>query len=126
MSNIHKISEHVEPNEDIRAKSHTTAQTSAKTYDLTNYMGSIYFGISAGTFGASATLDAKLEESVNSNMSSPSDVASGAITQMTAAGFSSIEVRVRAFTKRYVRLKVTPAVAAVEVGAWSVAQKRNL
>ena len=126
MSNIHKISEHIELNEDIRAKSHTTAQTSLKTYDLTNYMGSIKFEVSAGTFGASATLDAKIEESVNSDMSSPSDVASGAITQMTAAGKASVEVRVRAFTKRYARLKVTPAVAAVEVAAYSIAQKRNL
>ena len=124
--NIHLLSDNVEHNEDIRAKSHTVAQTSLKTYDLTNYMGSLLFRVSAGTFGASATLDAKLEESVNSDMSSPSDVTSGAITQMTAVGTATIEIRVRAFTKRYVRLKVTPAVAAVEVAAMSVALKRNL
>jgi hypothetical protein len=123
--NIHKVSENLDVLEDVSAKQRSASSvTGANTIDLTKYKGGMLWFISAGAFGTAATLDVKLEESVNSDMSSPSDVASGAITQLLAAGTASLAFRVRQFTKRYVRVKATSAVQTVDYGVTFVGQKR--
>lgn len=101
---------------------------SANTYDsaaidLGKYVGVLHFLISAGTFGGSATLDAKIQESDASDFGSGvSDISGAAVTQMTAAGTRELTLRVRKPTKRYVRLRVTVATAAVVSAVVLVAQ----
>ena len=82
------------------------------------------FHVNAGTFGTSATLDAKLQYSDDGTTWTDypaSDEAGNVtrITQMTAAGAASMHV-VQA-RGRYTRPVITVAVAAVVAGVTSVA-----
>src|SRR5947209_6510014 len=73
------------------------------------------FVLDVGAFGASATVDMKLQESADN--SSFTDLTGGAITQLAAAGgnnrLASIEVRAGQLSagKRYVRARVTVGTA---------------
>ena len=76
------------------------------------------FILDVGVFGASATVDMKLVEDTNSNLSTATDVAGTnvAITQLVAAGgnnrLATLEIRAGQNTKRYVGVKVTVGTAA--------------
>ena len=127
---IHKLSEVLDlqggaaSSAGIAAASYSSVQCSAGV-DLTKYKGAIGWQINAGTFGSSATLDAKIQESDdNSTFTDLSPAV--AMTQKTAAGQAVLETRVRTFTKRYGRIALTPAVAAVVAGATFIGQKRSL
>lgn len=79
------------------------------------------FFINAGTFGASATLDAKLQYSDDGSSWTDEDGASGndtAITQLTAAG--SAQLNVVNPQGRFSRIVATVAVAAVVFGVTSI------
>ncbi len=125
---IHKLTEVLALSDDsssgsgLPAKSQTVAQHSAGV-DLTAYKGAFGWAISAGTFGSSATLDAVIEDSAD-NSSFATLATPIAITQMTAAGFVVLESRVRRIPRRYVRITVTPATAAVVFSATFIGQKR--
>lgn len=85
---------------------------------------SVSFLISAGTFGASATLNAKLQYSDNGTTWTdyPANDPAGndaAITAMTAAGSAQLNVVVP--RGRYSRVLATVGVAAVVFGVTSVA-----
>lgn len=70
--------------------------------------------VSAGTFGASATLDAKLQHSADNSTWADDDGTTGnstAITQMTAAGSAVLHVIYP--MARYYRVVATVATAAV-------------
>lgn len=114
---MHRVATHVEVAEALAAASRTSVAYTTGI-DLTNYHGELDHLISAGTFGASATLDAKYQESdddVTYTDCSGADAIGNAasITQMTAAGSVHLKRGVRAFTKRYARVAVTPATEAV-------------
>ncbi|OAI46879.1 hypothetical protein AYO44_10510 [Planctomycetaceae bacterium SCGC AG-212-F19] len=74
------------------------------------------FVLDVGAFGASATVDCKLQESADN--SSFADIASAAITQLVAAGgnnrLATLEIRAGQLSsgKRYVRARVTVGTAA--------------
>ncbi len=80
------------------------------------------FILDVGVFGASATVDMKLVEDTNSNLSTATDVAADtsltnvAITQLLAAGgnnrLATLEIRADQVAKRYVGVKVTVGTAA--------------
>jgi hypothetical protein len=108
----------------ILAKSQTVVQYGGGV-DLTKYKGGFCFNINAGTFGSSATLDAKLQDSADD--SSYADLSTAiAITQMTAAGEANLEARVRRIPRRYVRVAVTAATAAVVFGVTFIGQKKTI
>ena len=82
--------------------------------------------VMAGTLGASATLDAKLEQATDSSGTGAKDITGKAITQLTQAGTDSDKqalINLRAdeldtandFT--HVRLSLTVAVATSDAGA---------
>jgi len=77
--------------------------------------------LDVGVFGASATVDMKLQESANQNLSSATDLAGTnvAITQLVAAGGNnrlvSLEARAGQMTKRYLGVLVTVGTAATLV-----------
>lgn len=79
------------------------------------------FILNVGAFGASGTVDMKLVEDTNSNLSTATDVSGTnvAITQLVAAGgnnrFATLEIRAGQNTKRYVGVKVTIGTAASQV-----------
>lgn len=121
--NIHKVSDWIERKEMFAAQSRNTgAVNGAAILDLTKYHGNIELDISAGTFGSGATLDVKWQESDNADMSSPSDVTGGALAQKTAAGFWTLSLDVRKFTKRYIRPVATVGTAAIVFSGVTVAQ----
>lgn len=125
--NVHKISDLFSVLEDVPAKSRTAGTvTGANIIDTTLYKGGLEWFISCGNVASGGTLDAKLQESSDSGMSGATDVATGAITQIIAAGTANLQKSVRTFTKRYVRLSTTSAVAAMDYGATFIGQKRNL
>jgi hypothetical protein len=124
MPNLHEMDTLIEVAENISAKQRAAGAVNGTSIDLTNYYGGVKFLISAGTFGASATLDAKLQESDDD--STFTDVSGQAITQLTAAGTASLSANVRSFNKRYIRLVATSAVAAVDYGATFVGQKTKV
>src|SRR5947209_1268962 len=79
----------------------------------------VLFVLDVGAFGASATVDMKLQESTDN--SSFTDLAGTgvAITQLLAAGgnnrLATLEVRAGQITKRYVRARVTVGTAATQL-----------
>lgn len=76
----------------------------------------VLFVLDIGAFGASATVDMKLQESTDNAVYT--DLAGGAITQMAQAGgnnkLATLEVRAGQLSagKRYVRARVTVGTAA--------------
>src|SRR5262249_6531368 len=81
------------------------------------------FVLNVGAFGASTTVDMKLVEDANSNLSTATDVTGTnvAITQLVAAGgnnrFATLEIRAGQNTQRYVGVQVTVGVAATLIQA---------
>jgi len=121
---LHKVQPGITLDEGIRAVS-----KAAGTYDTTgiyvgNILGQILWGISAGTFGGGATLDAKVQESDDDV--TYTDVAGLSMTQMLAAGYTDLGARVQQIAKKYVRLRITVAVAAVVVGVSQVYVPSNV
>lgn len=84
--------------------------------------------LDVGAFGASATVDAKLQQALDSSGTTPKDITGKAIVQMLAAGGNNkqvtIDVRETDLDTNngycYVRLTVTVGVAAtlVSAGLW--------
>ena len=76
----------------------------------------VLFVLDVGAFGASATVDMKLQESADN--STFTDIAGAAITQLAAAGgnnrLATLEIRAGQLSagKRYVRARVTVGTAA--------------
>jgi hypothetical protein len=74
------------------------------------------FILNVGAFGASATVDMKLQESTDGSSYTDLAGAGVAITQLAAAGgnnrLATLEVRAGQLTKRYVRARVTVGTAA--------------
>lgn len=92
----------------------------------TRDFGQLLAIIQAGDLGASATLDAKLEQATTSGGSGVKDITGKAITQLTQAGTDSNKqslINLRAAELdvdngfRYVRLTMTVAVATSDSGA---------
>lgn len=89
--------------------------------DMRNYE-QIMAVVMAGELGTNATVDAKLEESANSNGSSATALTGKAITQLTQAGTDSdkqavLNLRADEMTERYAVLTVTVGTATSDVGA---------
>lgn len=90
--------------------------------DMTRYRRAMFI-VGVGAFGASATVDAKLQESVDTTDGNFTDVAGGAITQLLAAGGNNrmavLEIDAEKVTagKKYVRVVVTVGTAASLVTA---------
>ena len=74
------------------------------------------FVLDVGAFGASATVDMKLQESTDNSSFTDLAGTGASITQLAAAGgnnrLATLEVRAGQITKRYVRARVTVGTAA--------------
>lgn len=105
----------------LAAKSYTAGAQTMVSVDHALAPSASYF-ISAGTFGSSATLNAKLQYSEdNSNWTDEPDTTAGndtAITEMTAAG--NAQLNCPNPRGRYSRVLVTTAVEAVVCGVTGV------
>lgn len=91
--------------------------------DASEY-GNLLAIVMAGTLGASATLDAKIEEATDSSGSDSQDLSSKSITQLTKAGSDDdkqalINVRQDELSDGYthVRLSMTVGTASSDAGA---------
>jgi hypothetical protein len=77
------------------------------------------FVLDVGAFGASATVDMKLQESTDNSTFTDLVGTGVAITQLLAAGgnnrLATLEVRAGQITKRYVRARVTVGTAATQL-----------
>ena len=105
---------------EIQADDRAAGTVNGAGVDLSK-AGSASFLINAGTFGASATLDAKLQYSDDNSTWTDEDGASGndtAITQLTATGVAQLNVINP--QGRYARVVVTTAVQTVGYGVVSV------
>jgi len=106
--------------EEIAGKSHDAGAVNGAGVNHTTG-ASVSFFLTAGTFGASATLDAKVQYSNDNSNWTDDDGTTGndsAITQLTAAG--TAQLNVPAPRGRYSRVVATVAVAAVEFAVVSV------
>jgi len=102
----------------------TGTTTITGSVDMQKFRRAIFL-LNVGAFGASGTVDMKLVEDTNSNLSTATDVAADtsltnvAITQLVAGGgnnrFASLEIRSDQVAKRYVGVKVTIGTAASQV-----------
>jgi hypothetical protein len=78
--------------------------------------------IATGTLGASATLDAKLQQCDDSTGTNPTDVTGAALTQIVKASGDSktavinLSTASKALTKRWVRLAITIGTATSDAG----------
>lgn len=83
--------------------------------DLQKFRRAIFL-LNVGAFGASATVDMKIQESTDNSSFTDLAGTNVAITQLLAAGgnnrLASLEVRADQVTKRYVRARVTVGTAA--------------
>ena len=92
--------------------------------DQSNYFA-LMAVINVGAFGASATVDAKLQQSTDSGGTGVKDITGKSITQLLAAGGNNRQAVINAKEAdldteggfRYVRLSVTVATAATLVSA---------
>jgi hypothetical protein len=107
---MHRIEPTLAVSEYLSAQSRAAGAVDGTGIDLTKYVGSLHFLVSVGTVGASGTVDAKVQESDDN--STFTDVSGATITQITAATSRELNFRVRQASKRYVRLRLTTAVAA--------------
>lgn len=106
--------------EAVASESHNTGTVNSASIDHANGPAGSFF-LSAGTIGASSTVDAKLQHSVDNAAWIDDDGASGndtAITQITAAGSAQLDVPNP--QARYSRIQMVVAVAASVVGITSV------
>lgn len=106
--------------EAIASESHNAGTVDSASIDHADGDTGSFF-LSAGTIGASGTVDAKLQHSADNSAWVDDDGASGndtAITQITAAG--SAQLNVPAPQARYSRIRMVVAVAACVVGITSV------
>lgn len=81
--------------------------------------------ISAGTFGSSATLDAKIQQATDSSGTGAKDITGKALTQMLAAGGNNLQAEINLDPQEldvnggfaYVQLSVTVGTAATGTSA---------
>ena len=81
--------------------------------------------ISAGTFGASATVDAKIQQATDSSGTGAKDVTGKAITQMLAAGGNNVQAEINLDAQEldvnggfaFIQLSVTVGTAATGTSA---------
>lgn len=119
MAFYHDVKSGIAVLEHIPAQSYAAGAVNGTAVDLQGKSaGNLSFLITAGTFGTSATLDAKVQWSED-NTAWTDEPAGGAndnaITQMTVAGRRRLHVPVP--THRYYRVVATAAVAAVVLAA---------
>lgn len=117
---MHDIKSNVIMSEGLAAKQYSAGTRKTGGVDMSLY-GTGAFFLSAGAFGSSATLDAKLQYSdtdVDGNyVDVPSDNAYGnstAMTQKTAVGTAAFYIN--GPEKKFYRLHTVSAVAAVDYG----------
>jgi hypothetical protein len=103
------------------------ASKTAATYtlsagvDMSRFVRALFI-LQCGAMTANSTVDMKLVESANADLSSNTDVSGSnvSITQLLAAGgdnrLATLEIRADQVTKRYVGVKVTVATAATILG----------
>lgn len=90
------------------------------TVDMSKFNRVQFMG-GVGTLGTNATIDARLEESDNSNGASGVNITGASITQINAANkHFTIEVRADQLSKRYVRCVVTVGVAASVITCYPI------
>lgn len=125
---IHKISDVLNVNAGassgpgLAAVSKTAAAYNLPSIDVSLYEGGFAYNISAGGISGGATVDAKIQDSADN--STFADVSGLAITQITASGEATLDVRTRQL-RRYARLVVTVGTATTVVGVVFVGQKKT-
>jgi hypothetical protein len=98
-----------------------TANVNGPTLDMSGWDGCL-FVFNVGAMVATATFDARIVSSANSNMSGNANIANAALTQVLAAtgGSNSYMIDVWRPTNRYIRSALVPATANVTVGSIAI------
>ncbi len=100
----------------------SSSTTKTGAVDMTKYRRALFL-VAVGVFGSSATVDAKLQESVDTTDGNFTDVSGGAVTQLLAAGGNNrivtLEIDAEKLTagKKFTRVAVTVGTAASLVTA---------
>lgn len=103
----------------------TSSVKKSGAVDMTKFRKAMFI-VGVGAFGASATVDAKIQESVDTTDGNFTDVTGGAITQLAAAGgdnrIALLEIAAGSLTagKKYTRVVVTVGTAATLVTAFAL------
>jgi hypothetical protein len=103
----------------------TSSVKKSGAVDMTKFRKALFI-VGVGAFGASATVDAKIQESVDTTDGNFTDVSGGAITQLVAAGgdnrIAILEIGAGSLTsgKKYTRVVVTVGTAATLVAAFAL------
>jgi hypothetical protein len=93
--------------------------------DMTRFRKALFL-VGVGAFGASATVDAKIQESVDTTDGNFTDVTGGAVTQLVAAGGDNriviLEIGAGSLSagKKFTRVVVTVGTAATLVTAFAL------
>lgn len=97
---------------------------SGTAVDMQGWSG-VLFVVNLGAFTADAVFDAYVQESVNANMSGPSNVANAALTQVANTKPNNVAViDVYRPTKRYLQLVSAPATNTVVYAATAIRYRR--
>ena len=103
----------------IHSASHN-GTTNTGTIDMSLFHRAMFLG-DVGTLGASATLDASLFQSDNSNGTGATNIASSSIAQISAANSTwTQEINATQLTKRYVLCSTVNAIAASVYGVYAI------
>ena len=103
----------------------TSSHKESGPVDMTKFRRAMFI-VGVGAFGSSATVDAKIQESVDTTDGNFTDVTGGAITQLLAAGGDNrvavLEIDAEKLTagKKFTRVKVTVGTAASLVTAFAL------
>ena len=117
---MHDIKSNIRMVEHLAAKSYGTGDATGATLDLAGFQNASFL-VSAGTFGAGAKLNAKLQYSEDgltfndATTEQTGDVV--AIDEMSAAGTAFLHLTKP--TKRYYRVLATVGTAAVELAVFA-------
>jgi hypothetical protein len=124
----HDVKSNVKISEGLASKQYSAGNRQTAVYDMSLY-DSLSLFLSAGAFGASATLDGKLQYSADGSTgwTDEPDTTYGnstSMTQKTAAGTAQFNiVKPRA---RYYRLDTTSAVQTVDYGVFAAAFPKSI
>lgn len=125
---MNRITENLQLVGVIDPASKSTGDLSLAGVDMNNNEKALFM-VHVGVFGSSATVDMKLQESVD-NTNDWTDIEGFAITQLAAAGgnnrLAAIELKRLQNSKRYVKALVSVGTAATVLSGYAFADGGNL
>jgi hypothetical protein len=113
------LSESVLVTLDIAAQT-ASANVNGTAMDMSGWDGCLYI-FNIGAMAASATFDARIVQSANSNMSGATNITNAAITQLAStSNTNSVHIDVWRPTNRYIRSATIPATANTTFSSMAV------